>query len=262
MEKETVKIHDLNNNLFTVEVEIKNDRLSMSGEYGGGCGQCLDSVKPKNKEQKRLIEIWNLWHLNDMHSGTEKQERILQELKKKNPTYTEQVAYLKKRRAYSDNGYKYGSGWLKRKLPTGLEEELKSLCVELRQQEADRKDNLKGGNLKDLSPRMQALSLSLDITPKEAEEAIEENYSEETLLEYCGISYFVGTEDEAEERARDYLDVDLWKQSVVSGNTESSFEEWQNDVIRMDGFGHILNSWDGSEDNQDIEKMTYYIIIM
>ena len=39
-----------------------------------------------------------------------------------------------------------------------------------------------------------------------------------------------------------------------------SFEEWQTWVIDSEGYGHLLNSWDGSEDTEEINGITYYIM--
>jgi len=47
----------------------------MSGEYNNGMGQCLDSIRPADNNQKRLIEIWKAYHLNGMNAGTPKQAK-------------------------------------------------------------------------------------------------------------------------------------------------------------------------------------------
>jgi hypothetical protein len=52
----------------------------------------------------------------------------------------------------------------------------------------------------------------------------------------------------------------MWIEQIKADRTELSFKEWQDWVISSDGYGHILNSWDGSEDSQEIDGTTYYII--
>ncbi len=255
--KEKLTFHDQENNLIEVNIEIKEGMLSMSGNYGGGCGQMQDSIKPANKEQIRLLEIWNNWHLNDMNVGTEKQTEAL---KGKTLSYEEAVKFLKKKRLYSDKGHKYGVAWLKRELPVGLSTELKALCETIRGQEVKRKEELKGEWAEEPTPNIKALALSLDLSPKEAEQDI--TTESETEYTYCGTSYFVGTEEEATERAKESLDESLWKDAVANDRTTESFEDWQEWVIEQDGLGSILNSWDGSEDTQTIDGETYYIIRM
>lgn len=80
--KKTVKFIDANRNRFRVDIEIKTAstgkaRFSMSGEHGGSCGQCQDSIKPANENQQLLLDLWNKYHLNDMQPGTPAQMEAL-----------------------------------------------------------------------------------------------------------------------------------------------------------------------------------------
>lgn len=68
---------DAENKTVFIELRIENNRLSICGNTQGSGGQIADSIKPANKFQKRLIEIWRAYHLNDMHAGTEEQEAAL-----------------------------------------------------------------------------------------------------------------------------------------------------------------------------------------
>ena len=112
--KRIIKFKDENENNAYIEIEVKNGKLSMSGSCNGSAGQCRDSIKPKNDEQKQLIDIWKQWHLNDMNAGTVKQTEALKDFK---GDYTAQCEYLKSVGLYDDDGYKYGTAWLKRGLP-------------------------------------------------------------------------------------------------------------------------------------------------
>jgi hypothetical protein len=91
-------------NLVTLEIELKFENsnkktidlvkvnepyevFTMSGNVWNNrktdiiCdGQCCDDFIeffPNNKPLKRLIEIWNEWHLNDLNAGTRKQKEAL-----------------------------------------------------------------------------------------------------------------------------------------------------------------------------------------
>lgn len=63
-----------------VEITTRNGyhELTMSASYLGSCGQCLDDIKPANKEQKRLIDIWKKYHLKNI----EKVPGLTEELNK------------------------------------------------------------------------------------------------------------------------------------------------------------------------------------
>ena len=67
---------------FWVEISYKDGKLSLSGVAGaksngdclGSCGQCQEYLlEIKTQEAKRLFEIWNKWHLNDMRPNCEHQ---------------------------------------------------------------------------------------------------------------------------------------------------------------------------------------------
>ena len=84
----------------------------------------------------RIISIWRRWHLNDMCPGTEAQEKCLAGLyaeKCGTVSFDERCEYLKNHGLLCDPRvivggmpYKYGSGWLYRKIP---HEVLRDLCV-------------------------------------------------------------------------------------------------------------------------------------
>jgi hypothetical protein len=54
-------------------------------------------------------------------------------------------------------------------------------------------------------------------------------------------------EDEAEAEAKDYLeeDKDMWIEAVKAGNTTSGFDDWQEEVLNVDGWEHVLCGYDG-----------------
>ena len=115
-------------NAVTIEVELSEDEkpvLSISGDVLNSrgtddviCGQCLDELLPyfkNNAKFKEIYRLWKLYHLNNLHAGTEAQENLLKEHHVTN--YQEACDLLKKHHLYKDNGYRYGSGWLYRSIP-------------------------------------------------------------------------------------------------------------------------------------------------
>ena len=115
-------------NKVTIKIELKGDEkpvLSICGNIWNSrgtdivCGgQCLDDLLPYFRNNTKFTEIYRLWklyHLNDMHAGTEVQEELL---KKYNTyEYGKACKLLKKHNLYEDKGYRYGSAWLYRPIP-------------------------------------------------------------------------------------------------------------------------------------------------
>ena len=107
--------------------------LSISGNIGNEqAGQINDTLRQglndpdfdfKNKEAvKEILDIWDKHHLNDLKAGTRKQETALKNWKERpsGSSYSEDVEYLKSKKIYNDNGYKYGSAWLVGDIPKDI----------------------------------------------------------------------------------------------------------------------------------------------
>lgn len=74
----------------------------------------------------------------------------------------------------------------------------------------------------------------------------EQTYRDEKT-QYCSLtgSYYDKlfiTEEIGEQRAEDYLndDNEIWKQAVASDSTTSSLEDWNREVLNIDGWQHVL----------------------
>ena len=50
----------------------------------------------------------------------------------------------------------------------------------------------------------------------------------------------------------------MWVNAVQCGATDDSFEEWKEDCISED-LGGILNGWDGTIDEEDVNGTWYSI---
>lgn len=116
-------------NEATVEFKLDKGNFTASGNIWNSKGtdilsggQNLDEMKKyiNDPDFNELYDLHSKYHLNDMHAGTVRQEEALE--KKfggvNASRYTEQVEYLKSIGLYEDEGYKYGTGWLKREIPT------------------------------------------------------------------------------------------------------------------------------------------------
>ena len=79
-------------------------------------GQCLDEIKcyfRNNRTFKEVYRLWKLYHLNDLHAGTKKQEEFLHNNNIKNwaNNYKEVCKILEKNNLLYDDGVKFGSTW-------------------------------------------------------------------------------------------------------------------------------------------------------
>ena len=126
----------LKDGVFTASGSIKNARGtdSVSG------GQNIDEIAELFKDNKDVQEIHSLWkkyHLNDMHAGTEKQEAALEKYKSERKSIADQMnkdakydwqkvsesdynvtkKLLENHDLLVDDGYQYGTSWLKREIP-------------------------------------------------------------------------------------------------------------------------------------------------
>jgi hypothetical protein len=264
-----VTFSDKENNRIDLKCSIENGHFSISGNMGGSCGQILDDIKPKNREQKELITLWRVWHLNDMKAGTLKQEKALntkafQVFKGNTDYYKAACSYLKKKGLYKDGKYTYGTRWLTRKLSKDFEKHLNSLIDSIEKIESieklqkEKKDTSWEDVSNEISMYATILGKHLELNPAEALESItNEQYNSLTCQ---GIDYFVGTEDEANEEAVRYLTDDpyLWKESVAADKTKIGLYDWADEVISIGGIG-FLNSWDGNYSTTEFNGTQYII---
>lgn len=114
----TIKENKSFKSLSIVGIYFTGKKLLKSEKNLLGWGQIYDEVK--EIIPARLYEIWKRWHLNDMRAGTFVQEEILRQAKASGVElndYDDTCNYLQRFDALVDDGYKYGSKWLKEELP-------------------------------------------------------------------------------------------------------------------------------------------------
>jgi hypothetical protein len=108
-----------------------------SKDFGGQAyDTILDAKEVKLYDRPTILEIvkiWKRWHLNDLKSGSDKQQQALKGFGKRPEgwSYDEDVEFLKKKGLYVDRGYSYGSSWLVEALPTEIENKIKTLASKL-----------------------------------------------------------------------------------------------------------------------------------
>ena len=129
------------NGMYTtqVDIELKDGAFSASaylckGKEEIAGGQCFSTVLCEVPELRNnalfmeIVELWKTYHLNDLHSGTMKQEGYLELYSKWHGVddllsvdhYKEACAVLKSAGLFDDNGVKYGQTWVKWELPNDV----------------------------------------------------------------------------------------------------------------------------------------------
>lgn len=113
-------------NLVTVELNLKGEEkpaFTVSANVWNSKktdilmgGQCLDDLLPYFENNKLFVEIYRLWklyHLNDLHTGTKKQEDFLINHHVKNwaSEYDKTCKFLSKNNMLYDKGVKFGTTW-------------------------------------------------------------------------------------------------------------------------------------------------------
>lgn len=124
---------------IVVEVVFDNGRLSLTGTHSQKSGKPGSTYRAHSWGQieKDLIEcfgedekarnvyhVWKRWHLNDMRAGTPAQESFLRAQKPAPRTYSEILGLLYSNGLMVDNGYSYGSAWLKEEVPSEVIERI------------------------------------------------------------------------------------------------------------------------------------------
>ena len=139
------------------KIEYSEDgRLSITGVEGplpsgnclGACGQIDMDLKARYfighcaagwdvVKIAKLLDVWDRWHLNDMHAGTPEQEQLIRDFRKmeagKNASYEAVKGYLSSVQrlmsVHPQTGqpYVYGTGWLFEAVPDDVLEWLMAL---------------------------------------------------------------------------------------------------------------------------------------
>lgn len=169
-------------------------------------------------------------------------------------------------------GYIFGTDWLLQKIDNKDVERVVEVAklVEFEQieQELD-KDEVRESfdeadtdcYREDVVNAAKALSIAFGKRLSEVLDELEEPRSG-CLFTYGGHDYYIGTEDDITDEAMEYLtqDPSIWKECVADDGTQLGLEDWAREVIDLDGFDSILNGYDGTCKEYEIDGETIYII--
>ena len=108
--------------------------LSICAESRDFAGQTLDIIKElfgSNPRIKKILKIWDEWHLNDMQPNCIHQKA----LNCNNGDFTKQAAVETKK---CPLGYDYGSKWLVKELPDKVKDDIIKLFLNFKENKDDK----------------------------------------------------------------------------------------------------------------------------
>jgi len=150
-DKESLKGTDLKMHKNPVRLSISASEWNLSRSDCTQCGQMQDTLRREfndgnlklkssvsNDDFRKLLDIWDRYHLNDIMAGTEKQLDLINQHRHDEKYADKDVfldkpeAILKDFKANPDRDWKYGSGFLYRPIPDDVQEFIKKMQKSLR----------------------------------------------------------------------------------------------------------------------------------
>ena len=114
--------------VFTMSAGVWDSKKTDYICAGQMCGE-LPKLYPTNQLVKRLVELWEKYHSNDLNAGTERQWEALWTAGLEKADYIKQCEFLESINLYVDGNYKYGSTWLFRQIPENIIEEIEQIIL-------------------------------------------------------------------------------------------------------------------------------------
>jgi hypothetical protein len=186
-----------------------------------------------------------------------------------------------------DHGYQYGTGWLRKQIPLSVIDEINIVFDTIEAEEEAYTESLNplfDMGAEDFHPTQETIDHIVDLTGYDETEAkrflvlgmflgytfgdLHDTFklddTEQCVCSANGIQYYVGTEDELNEIARQQLHDcyrDCWVDACTQDGCNDSFYDWCEDVLNIDGFASILNHWDGSSNETRLTNLgeTFYV---
>jgi hypothetical protein len=296
MKRDIIFIDAAGNKVKAVcEITTRNGypEFTMCGDYGNGSGQIFDDVQPVGENQRKLIRLWEEWHLNGMSAGTPEQVLFLKNNKEEikrcievnrlnglpDSDYSVKVTLLKNaglhevKHPETGKPFKYGEGWYHKVLPDNFEDELNVLLDAIEEEEEEKRKGAQlcadlsdeellklvedGGSFSD-PETVAALGKMFNLTVEECLGIDEDGGNCYTVQ---GVTYLAGTDEEMDEawdkELDSYLDECVLPELPESMREYFDDEAWKSDA-RGDGRGHALNRYNGGEEETEFNGVYYY----
>jgi hypothetical protein len=128
---------------------------------GGQCHELIRQLFPADKKVQRICDLWERWHLNDMHTGLKSQCAYVARIERRldrELSFTERERLLEVAGKSPDpaTGYAYGTGWLVEQLPVDVTLELLDLF------DRDAPEPVEGDKQETLAETVERLGIECD----------------------------------------------------------------------------------------------------
>lgn len=263
----------------TAEINDRNGdpSFSMSWEVAGSMGQCDETMKPRTDAQRKLLELWNRWHLNTLHAGTPEQEEALKKVKL--DWYDAQCEHLKSiwllvvKHPKTWEDYTYWTARLTEDLPVDLWQEVEDAMDTITEEEKTDEKVTEDTEFTEEEEKEISNMYDGDID-KPIALAILHSVTKWDLMDWSAITndrgnywsvywtdYLFGTDNEMDnewdEALESYIDDCILPELNENYRQYFDNEGWKSDA-RMDGRWHTLNRYDWGEDDITYNWVVYY----
>lgn len=220
---------DKNESIIKVEVEFR-DYVSITGQIGDTSGQVYDNILPASANQKKLLVLWKEYHLKpcteELKAEIDQTVNALQaEVQEEEDKFLET----------------FGT----RKLWEYLHDE-----VEFTE------------NDHELSKRVQAIFDAMG-WPYHFVNSVDFAERAYSSIEVGGRWFYCDRECDMRDIAIDYLDNDegryLWRCAVDGKRTEKGFSDWLEEVCDWGEWTNVLDHYDGSGVNVEVDGTDYWV---
>lgn len=220
---------DKNNNIVDISIKF-GDYVSFSGDIAGGSWQICDEIKPASPNQKRILDLWKKYHLKSYTEEVE--DEIIQAADAlKMEVQAEEIEFMET----------LGE----RKFWEYLRDEVEFT-----------KDDHK------LSKRVQAIFDTMG-WPYHFVNSVDFAERAYSSIEVGGRWFYCGRECDMRDIAIDYLDNDegrdLWRCAVGDKQTEKGFSDWLEEVCDWGEWTNVLDHYDGSGVNVEVDGTDYWV---
>lgn len=255
MDKYTSKVWfiDADETLVIININVENGKVRFNGVMGNSCGQVGDCIVPRTDNQRKLVEMWEKYHLNDMHAGTEKQEEFLSKHGEAHHNYNQQCKLLEEAGLLVDSGYRYGTSWRTRKLPDNFINTLKEVVDSVWREHyklpeiMERDSNTPMGVAMAIHQYLYEQH-DISISPELCQKLFSKHGNYTASDRNYNWDFYVGEQMDLDNIAAQQLveSKELWLEEVKNGKTELSLSDWADQFVLLNGFSSVLNSWNGN----------------
>lgn len=249
--KKTVSFIDADKHRAIIELEITDrngyPEFTASGSYLNSGGQCLDQIKPRTQAQRKLIYLWENYHLNGMSAGTKEQDEAIKKWQADNKydfgkacEYLKSIGLYEVKHPKTGELYKYGSGWIREDLSSTFLIGLKSIVFEIEKEEREReKEEAKKEKTEDeiLAQKMEEFGIDEDLTDACRAYLDAMNVDDLSDFEESYSGKFNNDEDFAQDMAENIGAIDMdakWPNNCIDWEKASS--QLMQDYTEQDGF--------------------------